>query len=823
MTFFLSPAVSWDETDATLGVKQLSDAIAGMGGFTQWGPARIPTLITGGQDDFERRFGGPNDDTALTFFVARDFLSYSNKMWFVREVGPTAKNAVKTGKVPVFVANDEDLEVANLTGHDFIARYPGSLGNGLVVDIADRSKFLGGWEYRSYFDFVPEAGEFAVMVADGSGRFTGAGATKQTERLSVSGTANGGVQQEVTVTFSGSATGGTKQQEVITITGVATGTTITVDGQAVTIVAGDTANQVATKVATALAGVTARYDSAVATDNTVRVTFKVPGARTQIPAFNSVGVSGTSQVIVNGNANFTATLVGQPVDLAYGDTATVVAQKFLAVATANVAMFKTVTSMGGAVVKLVYLPYGVQDSTASVVVNGVTVAQTVNVPGVNTFNVTAYGASVTLTTGDSASTVAGKIHDAISGKVELTELFESITVDRNTITFVANATGKRDAQIGPSSANGVYYSHDVAQFGSLGTMLEKFELVSNNKAARNPDGSTAYFVDVLRKQSRYVTVGDTTLLLSAKTTTLAGGVDDYNEDLVGAYDLLQNAEQYQVQYFIAATQNPVEQKRVVDLADSRKDCMAFVSPKLSDVLNCRGDELRRVLNWYQMELNRSTSYGHASSGWALVYDKWNDVNRWIPTCGGDAGLYAKIAAEKDPWVSPAGHEKGRYKNYIRLAWSPSKPERDELYKVGINPVASFPGEGILLYGDKTMLSRPSQFAHTNVRWAFTTAEISCAAFSKYYLFEFNNEFTRAQFLNALRPFLRNMMNRGAFEDVRVIVDERNNDPETRANNQMRGMILAKPMNSINWIHLSWVAVRNGTSFEEIEGQLLGGN
>jgi len=214
----------------------------------------------------------------------------------------------------------------------------------------------------------------------------------------------------------------------------------------------------------------------------------------------------------------------------------------------------------------------------------------------------------------------------------------------------------------------------------------------------------------------------------------------------------------------------------------------------------------------------SSSYAVMDSGWKYMYDKYNDVYRWVPLNGDVAGLCARTDTERDPWFSPAGLTRGQIKNVIKLAYNPNKAQRDTLYKAGINPVVSFTGEGTLLYGDKTLLGRPSAFDRINVRRLFIVLEKSISKAARSALFEFNDEFTRAQFVNLVEPFLRTVQGRRGIYDYRVVCDESNNTPEVIDRNEFVGDIYVKPAKSINFIQLNFVAVRTGVAFEEIVGK-----
>jgi phage tail sheath protein FI len=220
---------------------------------------------------------------------------------------------------------------------------------------------------------------------------------------------------------------------------------------------------------------------------------------------------------------------------------------------------------------------------------------------------------------------------------------------------------------------------------------------------------------------------------------------------------------------------------------------------------------------YKTSLNYSSSYGVMDSGYKLQYDRYNDIFRYVPLCGDIAGCCVTTDLNRDPWFSPAGFDRGRIKNVVRLAFNPNKTERDELYRRGINPVVSFEGEGTVLYGDKTLLDRPSAFDRINVRRLFIVLEKAIATASKFLLFEFNDEFTRAQFRNLVEPYLRDVQGRRGITDFRVVCDETNNTPQVIDSNSFVGDIYIKPARSINFIQLNFIATPTGVSFEEVQG------
>jgi phage tail sheath protein FI len=258
------------------------------------------------------------------------------------------------------------------------------------------------------------------------------------------------------------------------------------------------------------------------------------------------------------------------------------------------------------------------------------------------------------------------------------------------------------------------------------------------------------------------------------------------------------------------------QQNAIDLAITRTDCIAFVSPPSANVVNKPGNETTNITAW-NTSLARSTSYAFADSGWKYMFDKYNNTYRWVPLNGDMAGLCAYTDGVRDPWYSPAGFNRGNLKNVVKLAWNPSQSSRDTLYSAGINPVVSFPGQGIVLFGDKTLQAKPSAFDRINVRRLFIVLETSIAKAAQYSLFEFNDAFTQAQFVSLVTPFLRQIQGRRGITDFKVVCDDTNNTPQVVDANQFVGSIFIKPARSINFIQLNFVAVGTGVSFSTVVG------
>jgi phage tail sheath protein FI len=376
--------------------------------------------------------------------------------------------------------------------------------------------------------------------------------------------------------------------------------------------------------------------------------------------------------------------------------------------------------------------------------------------------------------------------------------------------------------------------------GTANTILEKFDFVSKASDAKNSDGTTNYYKDVLNTRSKWIwwtshPVSGTNWgrsteyiianepdraydLLSATDYVLSGGIDSAPSagNLTSSYDSFDNPDAVDVSLIMSGSVvGDTVPDHLTAMAENRKDCLIFLSPEQSDCVNNSGNEVADITT-LRNTLN-SSSFAVMDSGWKYQYDKYNDVYRWIPLNGDIAGLCARTDIERDPWFSPAGFNRGQIKNVVKLSWNPTKSERDSLYKLGINPVVTFPGEGTVLYGDKTLLSKPSAFDRINVRRLFIVLEKSISRAARSSLFEFNDEFTRAQFVNLVEPFLRDVQGRRGIFDYRVVCDTTNNTPEVIDRNEFVGDIYIKPARSINFIQLNFVAVRTGVSFNEVVG------
>ncbi|NBW16178.1 MAG: hypothetical protein EBR82_50165 [Caulobacteraceae bacterium] len=418
-----------------------------------------------------------------------------------------------------------------------------------------------------------------------------------------------------------------------------------------------------------------------------------------------------------------------------------------------------------------------------------------------------------------------------------------VSTGATTTNYASDAGGNGDL------VNVLVFDKDGKWTGTANNLLEKFEGLSRAFDARKFDGSSNYYRTVINDQSDYVwslsqelnsntatsaSSAFSTPVGSALSTASAVGAGVNSLGLTGAasvapsdserwsngWSLFQDADTVDVSLLPTGNASAtLEQLIIQQICDKRLDCMAFVSPAQSDIENKQPYEaLNAIKTFRDSTLNVNSSYAVADSGWKYQLDTYNNLVRLVPLNADIAGLVARTEFTNEAWFSPAGFNRGQVKSVVKLAYNPSsEAHRDELYTRQINPVVSFPGEGVILYGDKTMQTKPSAFDRINVRRLFIILEKAIATASKFFLFEQNDAFTRAQFKNLVVPFLKTVQQRRGITDFKVVCDETNNTGEVIDRNEFVADIFVKPTRSINFIQLNFIATKTGVNFSEVGG------
>ena len=409
--------------------------------------------------------------------------------------------------------------------------------------------------------------------------------------------------------------------------------------------------------------------------------------------------------------------------------------------------------------------------------------------------------------------------------------YDSVDRAPGTSAYVSDRSGSGD------EIHVVVVDEDGGISGTPGRVLETFSSLSKAADAKTPQGDNNYYPDVIYNKSQYIywmdhnTSGTNwgnnasgTTFTAVDTPTLeslsggSNGSTITDAQLKTAYEKFQDSETVDVGLIMAGPSGSTTHvDNLITIAEERKDAIVFASPQRADVVNITNSntQMQNVKDFF--DSIRSSSYAVFDSGYKYAYDRYNDVYRFVPLNGDIAGLAARTDTVADPFFSPAGFNRGIIRGAVKLAFNPTKAQRDILYPARINPVATFPGQGTVLFGDKTGLSTPSAFDRINVRRLFILLEKAIATASKFQLFEFNDEFTRANFRNIVEPFLREIQGRRGITDFLVVCDETNNTGEVIDRNEFVAEIFIKPARSINFITLSFVATRTGVSFDEVAG------
>jgi len=415
-----------------------------------------------------------------------------------------------------------------------------------------------------------------------------------------------------------------------------------------------------------------------------------------------------------------------------------------------------------------------------------------------------------------------------------------------TSTFVSNLGGSND------EIHVAVIDEDGELTGTAGTVLETFPFLSVAKNAKASDGTSNYYKDVLKTRSNWVYAGgfhtgDSDSLsdfvgtnwgnnatttgenfatgqnfsATQNTWSFASGVTSSSigtDDIMRGYDNFNDKDNIEIDFLISpesvsdATATTVVND-LVSIATARKDCVVTASPSRAAVVTTGTNAAVLACN----NTYTKSSYLIHDNNYIKIFDKYNDKYIKIPANSSTAGLMAATDLVAAPWYSPAGARRGRYLGITDIIVSPTKVERDALYKVGINPIANIPGEGVMLFGDKTNESRPSAFDRINVRRLFLAVERAISIAGRNVMFEFNDEFTRAEFVNIVEPFLREIQGRRGITDFRVVCDATNNTQAVVDRNEFIASIFIKPARSINYVTLNFVAVRTGVDFEEVVG------
>ena len=820
----VSPGIVVRERDLTssvvTGVQQITGALASS--FKK-GPIEEVVGINS-QKELVETFGKPVDANAEDWFVASEFLQYGGRLAIVR-AATNVLNAAPASGTPTLVKNELDWQGGTGASNDFIARSAGTWANSLAVVVADRGAdqivtiaatpagglnagdsvtftTAGGQKSGVVYSYTMATQELAVVLDDPTSLLTTSAVLDDPDSV-------GEVTGVQTVTAGGSGY----------TNGATVGTTATSGG-------GDDALTLQlTTVDGVLSGTGAV--SAAGTGYVAGQTYAVTGGGGTAGEVSVDSVDGSGGILTYSVATGGSGYTAGPLAIASATT-----QATLEFTVSNGVITAATAVAGG---------------------TGYAVGDTVQVNGGDAGGVVTIAAVVNDTTAISAVKDWWSNYEIASTGLTLS----AIGPRPGTSIFASNLGLKYD------EIHVAVIDVDGKIAGSPGTVLERLTYLSKLTDGKGTEGGQRYYKTIINEQSKYIFVGATQTYTSAPSTAgvgvawaqasedltsgdaftlvnqagteegyvrLTGGTDDYSYDaseISAAYDFFASSEDEQVDFILMGGSMALEADtktkaaKVVAIASARQDALGFVSPHKGNQIGSGGG----VLSAAEQKLNtiaffsnlQSTSYAVFDSGYKYLYDRFNDKYRYVPCNGDVAGLCVSTSAQLDDWYSPAGLTRGSLRNAVKLAYNPGKADRDELYQARINPITSFPGSGVALFGDKTALAAPSAFDRINVRRLFINVRKRAERLANTVIFEQNDATTRAGFAGALNAYLGEVQSRRGVTDFLVVCDESNNTPDIIDRNEFVAEVYIKPTRSINYVTVTLTATKTGVSFSEVIG------
>ena len=782
MGFQVSPGVEVKEIDLTNVIPAVSTSIGGYAGPFRWGPVEEIQLVSS-EKELASVLGKPSAFLAESFFTASSFLKYGNALKAVRTTSDQLKNAV-SGEVSV---NTGGISAVNL--NDSLAS---GLVSGVALTVADGGDGVGATLTAGY--------TIDSVSINTQGSDFESGAINQGDVITAD---IGG--EVVDITVDSVDLGLVPTYEVASLTpatALSDGQyTATIDGQTLEFSSAAGVITIDTNVsAVSEANQEGTFDVTDGTTVAVTVTYSIDNGANA--GDNVITLSVTS---VDSFANVPASVSGITTS---GGTVNDLTLDFTFAATS------VVVDTSGADYDLPNTEISVNGVAAPAVYTFTEVVSTL-AEGLLIKNETHFESGITLR-GALYARYAGVLGNSIQ-----VDIFDATTFAAGQVLVAGELTNPLTQYFDTAPSAGEYHiivtDVDGELTGTAGSVLETWAFLGTTDGDKKEDGSNNYYVDVINQNSNYfyigsgVAAGTHSFTLGADQTTIVAG------DIKSGIDLFADTETVDVNLIFAS--NDVNGSKeiaehLILRANNRKDVVAFCSPPIED--STGNSPLADVKTW--CDTITSTSYAVLDSTAIYTYNKYADKYIWIPACGHVAGLCANTDDVAEPWFSPAGYNRGQLLGITKLAYNPKQAERDELYKARINPIVSFPGQGTILFGDKTAQAKPSAFDRINVRRLFIVLEKAIATAAKYQLFELNDQFTRAMFRNMTEPFLRDIKGRRGVTDFLVVCDETNNTGEVIDTNRFVADIYIKPARSINFITLNFIATRTGVEFSEIVGK-----
>lgn len=866
MPFMLSPGVSVVEKDFSSIVPAVSSSTGAYCGPFAWGPVEDPVRVSS-ETELVTRFGAPGNDNYQSFFTAANFLAYANNLLVTRTDATNLKNAVvkQSGSVtqssislvsPGFGYDGNSIPSVVFSAPQIEG---GTAATGVVAYTDDTSYIKSvvtgitalnagtGYTTASVPTVTFSAPSNVLgRAATGVVTYVDNGSARTITGISIVDAGYGYIPSDtITVTFSNPQTAGTTATATVAKTNtpithrVITGVTITNPGSGYTA-----SPTISISAPTTGLTSTARVNGVTAS------AVKIKNVSSYLDSFNNgsgsygefaakfPGTKGNGLRVVMLDAGaWNSVLIGSELKGLFSNapgTSSFAQSRGLSDDEIHIAVLDTsngtFSGVAGSVLEKYMFVSKLSDAKRSDGSN-------------NYYKSVINSQSKYVWWMDSPAEESYSEFSQVDVVDNAVKAIAAISSGTNTITIADNkhftklaafkqffdavqGTNRKISLSGTTNNNGVFTVVSVTSSANDSGVVQSYTITVDE--ALNTESASLLMITSVEKNNwglsstvaQNSTMKDFKLLNTAVDVTLTGGEDDFmssDSNIQAAYSLLTNAEQFDISLLPLGNVSPTTAKWVLDnVAEFRKDCMVFVSPNDNmEPITSSGSNATNAIIAYRNATNINSSYAVIDSGWKYQYDRYNDVYRWVPLSADIAGSCARTDYTADPWYSPGGFTRGQIKNVVKLAFNPNQSDRDVLYAAGVNPVVSFPGQGVILYGDKTMLTKPSAFDRINVRRLFIVLEKAIAISAKYQMFEFNDAFTRAQFKNLVEPFLRDIQGRRGVTDFRVKCDESNNSGEIIDRNEFVADIYIKPNRSINFITLNFVAARSSVSFEEI--------
>jgi len=767
MAFQISPGVAVVEKDLTTIVPAVSTTAGGFVGIFEWGPVD-QRVIVDGVNNLRSLYGDPNDDNAQYWWTAANFLQYGRNLQVVRVVdSASCRNAVTIGNSTTLVKNQEHYTELTPSVKGWIAKYPGIKGASIKTSLCDDADFFNGDKVLSGEQWITKdtnilyGGVFSTEVISG---YQGQAVSDMNTDLSDDHT---GGNQSAMHTDGKKEDGGTDED---------------------TDIGTDTVVQ------------EADFENELNVGDIIVFTNGQELAVTEIVTEDR----DPNNAYVKLKSNFTGTTIAEGTGF-HARVKWQYASKFDdAPGTSDFASKRS----------------GSSDEMHVIVVDFDGLWTGVAGEILESFSFVSKAKDATFPSG--ATAYYKEVINLTSkyiwwGGAHMDDYGFSNTTPTGS-DWGVNASGITYKKVGRFP----YYGDvNESSLGALDTdyqdRLKYTNADTDGEPGTNSRSTNLEFgLGKAGQSSIHAGRGNQGQLVAHDEHEASYTTKVSNGDRTGGYDLFEDAETVDVSLLLVGPSDSgaVVPGHVIDLCDARKDCVAFVSPYSATPSTLTASDIKTFRN---TTLNKSSSYAVMDTGYKYQYDRFRDVFRYVPLNADIAGLCVRTDQVTDPWFSPAGFNRGRIRSLTRLGYNPKKTDRDTLYGLGVNPVVTFPGQGTILFGDKTLQSKPSAFDRINVRRLFIVLEKAIAIAAKYQLFELNDSFTRAQFKQMIEPFLRDVQSRRGMYDFRVVCDESNNTGEVIDNNKFVADIFVKPTRSINFIQLNFVATRTGVSFEEVGG------